>query len=128
MLLKDLFDIDSFQSFFEKGGWFSINENLQSVLNALLNIAFGLIKYFVLALDYVIDKLFSLNLLEGVLPDLFSTTGAIYNKLFSVVGILLFTFVIVISVKDFFEKRNQQGINPFWYFHLNLCGQYDIFR
>src|SRR5690625_7672467 len=81
MLLKDLFDIDSFQSFFEKGGWFSINENLQSVLNALLNIAFGLIKYLVLALDYVIDKLFSLNLLEGVLPDLFSTTGAIYNKL-----------------------------------------------
>ena len=62
MLLKDLFDIDSFQSFFEKGGWFSINENLQSVLNAMLNIAFGLIKYLVLALDYVIDKLFSLPL------------------------------------------------------------------
>lgn len=76
------------------------------MLNALLNIAFGLIKYFVLALDYVIDKLFSLNLLEGVLPDLFSTTGAIYNKLFSVVGILLFTFVIVISVKDFLKKES----------------------
>lgn len=127
MLLKDLFDIDSFQSFFEKGGWFSINENLQSVLNALLNIAFGLIKYFVLALDYVIDKLFSLNLLEGVLPDLFSTTGAIYNKLFSVVGILLFTFVIVISVKDFFEKGISKALIRFGIFTLIYVGSMTFF-
>ncbi|MBT0735868.1 CD3337/EF1877 family mobilome membrane protein [Enterococcus faecium] len=127
MLLKDLFDIDSFQSFFEKGGWFSINENLQSVLNALLNIAFGLIKYLVLALDYVIDKLFSLNLLEGVLPDLFSTTGAIYNKLFSVVGILLFTFVIVISVKDFFEKGISKALIRFGIFTLIYVGSMTFF-
>lgn len=127
MLLKDLFDIDSFQSFFEKGGWFSINENLQSVLNALLNIAFGLIKYLVLALDYVIDKLFSLNLLEGVLPDLFSTTGAIYNKLFSVVGILLFTFVIVISVKDFFEKGISKALIRFSIFTLIYVGSMTFF-
>lgn len=127
MLLKDLFDIDSFQSSFEKGGWFSINENLQSVLNALLNIAFGLIKYLVLALDYVIDKLFSLNLLEGVLPDLFSTTGAIYNKLFSVVGILLFTFVIVISVKDFFEKGISKALIRFGIFTLIYVGSMTFF-
>lgn len=127
MLLKDLFDIDSFQSFFEKGGLFSINENLQSVLNALLNIAFGLIKYLVLALDYVIDKLFSLNLLEGVLPDLFSTTGAIYNKLFSVVGILLFTFVIVISVKDFFEKGISKALIRFGIFTLIYVGSMTFF-
>ena len=127
MLLKDLFDIDSFQSFFEKGGWFSINENLQSVLNALLNIAFGLIKYLVLALDYVIDKLFSLNLLEGVLPDLFSTTGAIYDKLFSVVGILLFTFVIVISVKDFFEKGISKALIRFGIFTLIYVGSMSFF-
>lgn len=127
MLLKDLFDIDSFQSFFEKGGWFSINENLQSVLNALLNIAFGLIKYLVLALDYVIDKLFSLNLLEGVLPVLFSTTGAIYNKLFSVVGILLFTFVIVISVKDFFEKGISKALIRFGIFTLIYVGSMTFF-
>lgn len=127
MLLKDLFDIDSFQSFFEKGGWFSINENLQSVLNALLNIAFGLIKYLVLALDYVIDKLFSLNLLEGVLPDLFSTTGAIYNKLFSVVGILLFTFVIIISVKDFFEKGISKALIRFGIFTLIYVGSMTFF-
>lgn len=127
MLLKDFFDIDSFQSFFEKGGWFSINENLQSVLNALLNIAFGLIKYLVLALDYVIDKLFSLNLLEGVLPDLFSTTGAIYNKLFSVVGILLFTFVIVISVKDFFEKGISKALIRFGIFTLIYVGSMTFF-
>lgn len=127
MLLKDLFDIDSFQSFFEKGGWFSINENLQSVLNALLNIAFGLIKYLVLALDYVIDKLFSLNLLEGVLPDLFSTTGAIYNKLFSVVGILIFTFVIVISVKDFFEKGISKALIRFGIFTLIYVGSMTFF-
>ncbi|HIB3677308.1 TPA: CD3337/EF1877 family mobilome membrane protein [Enterococcus faecalis] len=127
MLLKDLFNIDSFQSFFEKGGWFSINENLQSVLNALLNIAFGLIKYLVLALDYVIDKLFSLNLLEGVLPDLFSTTGAIYNKLFSVVGILLFTFVIVISVKDFFEKGISKALIRFGIFTLIYVGSMTFF-
>ncbi|MFC0277188.1 CD3337/EF1877 family mobilome membrane protein [Enterococcus devriesei] len=127
MLLKDLFDIDSFQSFFEKGGWFSINENLQSVLNALLNIAFGLIKYLVLALDYVINKLFSLNLLEGVLPDLFSTTGAIYNKLFSIVGILLFTFVIVISVKDFFEKGISKALIRFGIFTLIYVGSMTFF-
>lgn len=127
MLLKDLFDIDSFQSFFEKGGWFSINENLQSVLNALLNISFGLIKYLVLALDCVIDKLFSLNLLEGVLPDLFSTTGAIYNKLFSVVGILLFTFVIVISVKDFFEKGISKALIRFGIFTLIYVGSMTFF-
>ncbi|MGM0239827.1 CD3337/EF1877 family mobilome membrane protein [Enterococcus sp. AZ103] len=126
-MLKDLFDIDSFQSFFEKGGWFSINENLQSVLNALINLAFGLIKYMVLALDYVIDKLFSLNLLEGILPDLFSTAGSIYNQLFSVLGILLFTFVIVISVKDFFEKGISKALIRFGIFTLIYAGSMAFF-
>ncbi|MGM0210281.1 CD3337/EF1877 family mobilome membrane protein [Enterococcus sp. AZ112] len=126
-MLKDVFDIDSFQSFFEKGGWFSINENLQSVLNALINLAFGLIKYMVLALDYVIDKLFSLNLLEGILPDLFSTAGSIYNQLFSVLGILLFTFVIVISVKDFFEKGISKALIRFGIFTLIYAGSMAFF-
>ncbi|EKK5271596.1 hypothetical protein PN660_000635 [Enterococcus faecalis] len=127
LLLKDVFDIDSFQSFFEKGGWFSINENLQGVLNALINLAFGLIKYVVLALDYVIEQLFSLNLLEGVLPDLFSTAGSIYNQLFSVLGILLFTFVIVISVKDFFEKGITKALIRFGIFTLIYAGSMVFF-
>ena len=127
LLLKDVFDIDSFQSFFEKGSWFSINENLQGVLNALINLAFGLIKYVVLALDYVIDKLFSLNLLEGVLPDLFSTAGSIYNQLFSVLGILLFTFVIVITVKDFFEKGITKALIRFGIFTLIYAGSMTFF-
>lgn len=127
LLLKDVFDIDSFQSFFEKGGWFSINENLQGVLNALINLAFGLIKYVVLALDYVIEQLFSLNLLEGVLPDLFSTAGSIYNQLFSVLGILLFTFVIVISVKDFFEKGITKALIRFGIFTLIYAGSMAFF-
>lgn len=126
-MLKDVFDIDSFQSFFEKGGWFSINENLQGVLNALINLAFGLIKYVVLALDYVIDKLFSLNLLEGVLPDLFSKAGSIYTQLFSVLGILLFTFVIVISVKDFFEKGITKALIRFGIFTLIYAGSMAFF-
>ncbi|EIB6115896.1 hypothetical protein K9D10_000814 [Enterococcus faecalis] len=126
-MLKDIFDIDSFQSFFEKGGWFNINENLQSVLNALINLAFGLIKYMVLALDYVIDKLFSLNLLDGILPDLFSTAGSIYNQLFSVLGILLFTFVIVISVKDFFEKGISKALIRFGIFTLIYAGSMAFF-
>ena len=126
-MLKDVFDIDSFQSFFEKGGWFSINENLQSVLNALINLAFGLIKYMVLALDYVIEQLFSLNLLEGILPDLFSTAGSIYNQLFSVLGILVFTFVIVISVKDFFEKGISKALIRFGVFTLIYAGSMAFF-
>jgi hypothetical protein len=127
LLLKDVFDIDSFQSFFEKGGWFSINENLQGVLNALINLAFGLIKYVVLALDYVIEQLFNLNLLDGVLPDLFSTAGSIYNQLFSVLGILLFTFVIVISVKDFFEKGISKALIRFGIFTLIYAGSMAFF-
>lgn len=127
VLLKDVFDIDSFQSFFEKGGWFSINENLQSVLNALINLAFGLIKYMVLALDYVIEQLFNLNLLDGILPDLFSTAGSIYNQLFNVLGILLFTFVIVISVKDFFEKGISKALIRFGIFTLIYAGSMAFF-
>lgn len=126
-MLKDVFDIDSFQSFFEKGGWFSINENLQSVLNALINLAFGLIKYIVLALDYVIEQLFNLNLLDGILPDLFSTAGSIYNQLFSVLGILLFTFVIVISVKNFFEKGISKALIRFGVFTLIYAGSMAFF-
>lgn len=126
-MLKDVFDIDSFQSFFEKGGWFSINENLQSVLNALINLVFGLIKYMVLALDYVIEQLFSLNLLDGILPDLFSTAGSIYNQLFSVLGILLFTFVIIISVKDFFEKGISKALIRFGVFTLIYAGSMAFF-
>ena len=127
LLLKDVFDIDSFQSFFEKGGWFSINENLQSVLNALINLAFGLIKYMVLALDYIIEQLFNLNLLDGILPDLFSTAGSIYNQLFSVLGILLFTFMIVISVKDFFEKGISKALIRFGIFTLIYAGSMAFF-
>lgn len=122
-----MFDIDSFQSFFEKGGWFSINENLQSVLNALINLAFGLIKYMVLALDYVIEQLFNLNLLDRILPDLFSTAGSIYNQLFNVLGILLFTFVIVISVKDFFEKGISKALIRFGIFTLIYAGSMAFF-
>lgn len=126
-MLKDVFNIDSFQSFFEKGSWFSINENLQSVLNALLNIVFGIIKYFVLALDYVIEKLFNLNLLEGVLPDLFSTANTIYTKLFSLLGILLFTFVIIISIKDFYEKGFTKVLIRFGVFILIYFGSLTFF-
>lgn len=126
-MLKDIFNIDSFQSFFEKGSWFSINENLQSVLNALLNIVFGIIKYFVLALDYVIEKLFNLNLLEGVLPELFSTANTIYTKLFSLLGILLFTFVIIISIKDFYEKGFTKALIRFGVFILIYFGSLTFF-
>ncbi|WP_195478120.1 CD3337/EF1877 family mobilome membrane protein [Enterococcus faecalis] len=128
MLLKDIYHMDSYQSFFEKGGWFNIGENLQSVLNALINLFFGLIKYLVLALDYVIDKLFSLNLLEGVLPSLFSTASSIYLKLFTTLGILLFTFVIVMIVRDFFEKGISKALIRLGVFLLIYFGSLAFFQ
>lgn len=128
MLLKDIYHMDSYQSFFEKGGWFNIGENLQSVLNALINLFFGLIKYLVLALDYVIDKLFSLNLLEGVLPSLFSTASSIYLKLFTTLGILLFTFVIVMIVRDFFEKGISKAFIRLGVFLLIYFGSLAFFQ
>lgn len=127
-MLKDIFDIDSYQSFFEKGGWFNIGENLQSVLNALINILFGLIKYIVQAMDYVIDKLFNLNLLENVLPSLFSTASSIYTKLFSVLGILLFTFVIVLVVRDFFDKGITKALIRLSVFLLIYFGSLVFFQ
>jgi hypothetical protein len=127
-LLKDVFHLDSLQSFFEKGGWLDIGENLQSVLNALINIAFGLIKYLVLALDYVIDKLFNLNLLKGVLPSLFSTASSIYVKLFDVLGILIFTFVVVLMVKDFFEKGFAKALTRLCVFLLIYFGSLAFFQ
>lgn len=81
----------------------------------------------VLALDYVIEQLFNLNLLDGILPDLFSTAGSIYNQLFSVLGILLFTFVIVISVKDFFEKGISKALIRFGIFTLIYAGSMAFF-
>lgn len=81
----------------------------------------------VLALDYIIEQLFSLNLLEKVLPDLFSTAGSIYNQLFSALGILLFTFVIVISVKDFFEKGITKALIRFGIFTLIYAGSIAFF-
>jgi hypothetical protein len=127
-MLKDVFHLDSLQSFFEKGGWLDIGENLQSVLNALINIAFGLIKYLVLALDYVIDKLFNLNLLKGVLPSLFSTANSIYLKLFEVLGILIFTFVLVLMVKDFFEKGFAKALTRLCVFLLIYFGSLAFFQ
>jgi hypothetical protein len=127
-MLKDVFHLDSLQSFFEKGGWLDIGENLQSVLNALINIAFGLIKYIVLALDYVIDKLFNLNLLKGVLPSLFSTANSIYLKLFEVLGILIFTFVLVLMVKDFFEKGFAKALTRLGVFLLIYFGSLAFFQ
>lgn len=81
----------------------------------------------VLALDYIIEQLFNLNLLDGILPDLFSTAGSIYNQLFSVLGILLFTFVIVISVKDFFEKGISKALIRFGIFTLIYAGSMAFF-
>ncbi|MFD2305082.1 CD3337/EF1877 family mobilome membrane protein [Enterococcus termitis] len=128
MLLKDIYHMDSYQSFFEKGGWFNIGENLQSVLNALINLFFGLIKYLVLALDYVIDKLFNLNLLEGILPSLFSSASSIYLKLFSTLGILVFTFVIVMIVRDFFEKGIAKALTRLVVFLLIYFGSLAFFQ
>ena len=81
----------------------------------------------VLVLDYVIEQLFNLNLLDGILPDLFSTAGSIYNQLFSVLGILLLTFVIVISVKDFFEKGISKALIRFGIFTLIYAGSMAFF-
>lgn len=128
MLLKDIYHMDSYQSFFEKGGWFNIGENLQSVLNALINLFFGLIKYLVLALDYVIDKLFNLNLLEGILPSLFSSASSIYLKLFSTLGILVFTFVIVMIVRDFFERGIAKALTRLVVFLLIYFGSLAFFQ
>lgn len=127
MLLKDLFNFDSYQSFFVKGGRFNLTENFLSVLNGLINIAFGFIKYLVLALDYVIDKLFNLNLLTDILPTLFQTAGAIYEKLFSTLGILLFTFVIVMVVKDFLTAGFAKALTRLMVFFLIYFGSLAFF-
>ena len=61
------------------------------------------------------------------MPDLFSTAASIYNQLFSVLGILLFTFLIVISVKDFFEKGISKALIRFGIFTLIFAGSMAFF-
>ncbi|EAE8309315.1 hypothetical protein BOQ37_14430 [Listeria monocytogenes] len=127
-MLKDIFNIDSYQSFFEKGGWWDMNENLQGVLNALINLLFGLIKYLVLALDYVVDQLFNLNLLSPVLPSLFTTASSIYSRLFEILGILIFTAVIVLMVHDFMSKGFAKALTRLCVFLLIYFGSLVFFQ
>lgn len=128
MLLKDVFHLDSFQSYFEKGGWLDMGENLLGVLNTLINLFYGLIKLLYSALDYVIDKLFNLNLLAKSLPALFSTASTIYTRLFQVLGILVFTIVIVLVVRDFFEKGIAKALIRLGVFTLIYIGSLTFFQ
>ncbi|MCB8504602.1 hypothetical protein [Enterococcus durans] len=127
-MLKDVFIIDSYQSFFVKGNWFDMNENLQGVLNVVINLLFGFIKYLVLALDYTIEKLFHLNLLSDVLPTLFSTAEAIYNRLFDILGILVFTAVIILMIHDFLSKGFAKALARLCIFLLIYFGSLAFFQ
>ena len=127
-MLKDVFTIDSYQSFFVKGSWFDMNENLQGVLNVMINLLFGFIKYLVLALDYTIEKLFHLNLLSDVLPTLFSTAGAIYNRLFDILGILVFTAVIILMIHDFLSRGFAKALARLCVFLLIYFGSLAFFQ
>lgn len=106
-MLDKIFDIDSIQSYLSTGfDWFGLNVEvgMQKLINWLVNSWFGLIKLLVQGINFVVGKVYTLNILTEKLDSVFETGSQIWDQLFSVFGLLFFSCVLIVLIKDFMKR------------------------
>ena len=103
-MLTDYFDIDSILSLVKKTPLLSgLDEKMVGMLNGILNIFFSIGKSIVEASMVLVDKIYSVDILNKSIDSAFSSSNAVWDNLFKTFGTFFVMMVFIYGIKDFFR-------------------------
>lgn len=107
-MFEDYFDIDSILSYLKQAPFLSgLDKKAIGALNGLLNLLFGIGKSIVLAGNYVINHVYSLDILNDSLDKVFNSGQAVWDSLFKTLGVVFLTILFAYGIRDLL----QSGVN-----------------
>ncbi len=103
-MLTDYFDIDSILSLIKKTSWLGgFDEKMAGGFNGILNILFSIGKSIVEASMVLVDKIYSVDILNKSIDSAFSSSNAVWDNLFKTFGTFFVMMVFIYGIKDFFR-------------------------
>ncbi|NSU16165.1 hypothetical protein HRG47_12760 [Enterococcus faecalis] len=103
-MLTDYFDIDSILSLVKKAPLLSgLDEKMVGGFNGILNILFSIGKSIVEASMVLVDKIYSVDILNKSIDSAFSSSNAVWDNLFKTFGTFFVMMVFIYGIKDFFR-------------------------
>ncbi|MGM0288757.1 CD3337/EF1877 family mobilome membrane protein [Enterococcus sp. AZ029] len=104
-MLTDYFDIDSILSLIKKATWLGggFDEKMVGGFNGILNILFSIGKSIVEASMVLVDKIYSVDILNKSIDSAFSSSNAVWDNLFKTFGTFFVMMVFIYGIKDFFR-------------------------
>lgn len=102
-MLSDYFDIDSILSLLKKADLLSgLDEKMVGGLNGLLNILFSMGKSIVEASNFLVEKIYNVDILNKSIDSAFNSGNAVWDNLFKTFGTFFVMMVFIYGIKDFF--------------------------
>lgn len=103
-MLSDYFDIDSILSLVKKADLLSgLDEKMVGGLNGLLNILFSMGKSIVEASNFLVEKIYNVDILNKSIDSAFNSGNAVWDNLFKTFGTFFVMMVFIYGIKDFFR-------------------------
>lgn len=100
-MLSDYFDIDSLISLLKKASLFSgFDEKMVGGMNGLLNVLFSIGKSIVEAGNFLLDKIYTVDILNSSIDHAFNSGNAVWESLFKTFGTFFIMLVFAYGVKD----------------------------
>lgn len=113
MILSEFFNNSSLKSLlYVDSDWlsFGLDELASNTLHFIVTIPYYISKFLALIVDTAIDKLYSLNLLNQAIGNIFSVGTTLWNEFFSLFGILFFGITLFWVIKDYYMGSVQKAI------------------
>ncbi|NSM92222.1 sulfite exporter TauE/SafE family protein [Enterococcus faecalis] len=103
-MLTDYFDIDSILSLIKKTSWLGgFDEKMVGGFNGILNVLFSIGKSIVESSMVLVDKIYSVDILNKSIDSAFSSSNAVWDNLFKTFGTFFVMMVFIYGIKDFFR-------------------------
>ncbi|MGG5370955.1 CD3337/EF1877 family mobilome membrane protein [Enterococcus sp. AZ196] len=103
-MFDNYFELDSLLSLLKKAGfWSGFDEKAVGGLNGLLNLLFGIGKLIVQAGNTLIDKVYSVDVLNKYIDSAFSSGKNVWDTVFSTFGVVFLTLLFVYGIRDFMK-------------------------
>lgn len=103
-MFDSYFDLDSLISLLKKSGfWSGFDEKAVGGLNGLLNLLFGVGKLIVQAGNTLIDKVYSVDVLNKYIDSAFSSGKNVWDTVFSTFGVVFLTLLFIYGIRDFMK-------------------------
>lgn len=103
-MFDSYFELDSLISLLKKAGfWSGFDEKAVGGLNGLLNLLFGVGKLIVQAGNTLIDKVYSIDVLNKYIDSAFSSGKNVWDTVFSTFGVVFLTLLFIYGIRDFMK-------------------------